>query len=202
MSWILTESWIFGVRWALSSLASSRAPAATGAGFVFALCFFSRFLVASGGVEGVDILTDDSTCPVSIFRFFLSGDFAFNNPWVLQSGDALSEAAFAIFAFAFTLAPSRRAFRAWLAFFYVIEKRCLRNHESVVLEMNQRTFFSALLDTPVVVSDNFGLATELRFRMSQALSLGFASTELSLNRLKRRICAYRNLKKKEKKVSR
>lgn len=55
--------------------------------------------------------------------------------------------------------------------------------------MNQRTFFSALLDTPEVVSDNFGLVFGLRFRMSQALSLGFASAESSLNRLKRRIWA-------------
>jgi hypothetical protein len=65
--------------------------------------------VAGGGVEGVDILTDGSTCPMSIFRFFLGGDFGFN-PGV--SGDVLSEVAFAFFAFAFTLASSRRAFRA------------------------------------------------------------------------------------------
>ena len=57
--------------------------------------------------------------------------------------------------------------------------------------MNQRTFFSALLDTPEVVSDNFTFVFGLGFRMSQALSLGFASAELSLNRLKRRIWAYR-----------
>lgn len=55
--------------------------------------------------------------------------------------------------------------------------------------MDQQTFFSALLDTPEVVSDNFGLVSELRFRMSHALSLGFASAELSLNCLKRRVWA-------------
>ena len=57
--------------------------------------------------------------------------------------------------------------------------------------MNQRTFFSALLDKPELVKDNFGLVFGLGFRMSQALSFGFASAELSLNRLKRRIWAYR-----------
>lgn len=63
--------------------------------------------------------------------------------------------------------------------------------------MNQRTFFSALLDTPEVVSDDFGLVIELlRFRMSPALSLGFASAELSLNRLKRRIWAYRKFQER------
>jgi hypothetical protein len=124
---------------------SSRASAAAGTGFVFALSFLSRFLVASDGVEGV-ILTDDSTCSVSTFRFFLGGDFGFNNPGV--SGDVLSGVAFAFFAFAFTLASSRRAFRAWLAFFYVIEKRCLRNYELVVL-LNEPTnlFFRSFRHT-------------------------------------------------------
>ena len=116
MSWILTES--FGDLWALSS--PSRAPAAAGASFALALSFLSRFLVGGGGVERADILTDGSTCPTSIFRFFLGGDFGFINSGV--SGDAPSEVAFAFFAFAFTLATSRRAFRARLAFSYVIKK--------------------------------------------------------------------------------
>jgi hypothetical protein len=90
---------------ALSS--SSRAPVVAGADFVSALSFLSRFLMAGDGVEGGDILTDGS---ISIFRFFLGCGFGFVNPGV--SGDVLSEAAFAFFAFAFTLAPSRRAFRA------------------------------------------------------------------------------------------
>ena len=125
MSWILTESWILGGPRALSS--SSRAPAAAGAGFAFALFFLSRFLVANGGVEGVDILTDGSTCSVSIFRFFLGGDFASG-----ASGGVLSALAFAFFAFAFTLASSRRAFRAWLAFFYMVEKGCWE----IILELS------------------------------------------------------------------
>ena len=80
---------------------------------MFALSFLSRFLVGGGGVEGADILT---TCPMSIFRFFLGGGFGFINPGV--SGEVLSGVAFAFFAFAFTLASSRRAFRARLAFSY------------------------------------------------------------------------------------
>ena len=55
--------------------------------------------------------------------------------------------------------------------------------------MDEQTFFSALLDTPDVVKDNFGFVSELRFRICQALSLGLASAELSLNCLKRRVWA-------------
>ena len=95
---------------ALSS--SSRAPEAAGASFVFVLFFLSRFLVADGGVEGVDILTDGGICSKSIFRFFLGGDFGFISPGVPGDVPVLSEMAFAFFAFAFTLASSRRAFRA------------------------------------------------------------------------------------------
>jgi hypothetical protein len=91
-------------------LSSSRASEAAGAGFVFALSFLLRFLVAGGGVEGVDILTDGSTCSMSTLRFFLGGGFGSINPEL--SGDLLSKVAFAFFAFAFTLASSRRAFRA------------------------------------------------------------------------------------------
>lgn len=79
---------------------------------MLALSFLLRFLV-EGGVDGVNVLTDGSrTCSTSIFRFFLGGDFCFiNSGW---SGDVpvLSEVVFAFFAFAFTLASSRRAFRA------------------------------------------------------------------------------------------
>jgi hypothetical protein len=106
MSWILTEVLILGCPRALSS--SSRA---TEASFVFALSFLLRFLVAGGGVEGVDISTDGSICSLSIFRFFLGGDFGFINSGGM-SVDVLSKAAFAFFAFAFTLASSRRDFRA------------------------------------------------------------------------------------------
>ena len=74
---------------------------------MFALFFLSRFLVAGGGG---DILTDGSTCPMSIFLFFLGGDFSFINLGV--PGDVLSEVASTFFAFAFTFAFSRRAFRA------------------------------------------------------------------------------------------
>ena len=92
---------------------SSRAPETAGAGFGFALSFLLRLLVAGGGVEGVDILTDGSTSSgsKSIFLFFFGGDFEIN-PGPGVSGDFFSEVAFAFFAFAFTLASSRRAFRA------------------------------------------------------------------------------------------
>ena len=111
MSWILTEFLILGGLRALSS--SSRAPEAAGASFAFVLSFLLRFLVVGGGVEGVDILTDGSICSLSIFRFFLGGDVGFVNSGLgRMSVDLFSKAAFAFFAFAFTLASSRRAFRA------------------------------------------------------------------------------------------
>jgi len=72
MSWILTKSWISGGPGILSS--SLRAPAAAGARFVFELSFLEPFLVAGGEA---DVLTDGSTCPRSIFRLFLGGDFDF-----------------------------------------------------------------------------------------------------------------------------
>lgn len=81
---------------------------------MLALSFLLRFLVA-GGVDGLDVLTDDtgsSTCSMSIFRFFLGGDFGFINSGLSGNVPVLSEMAFAFFAFAFTLASSRRAFRA------------------------------------------------------------------------------------------
>lgn len=105
-----------GGSWTLSS--SLRAPTAAEAGFVFALSLLRR-LVTGGGFERVDILADGTTCSMSIFRFFLGGDFGFINPGGV-SGDVLSEVAFAFFAFAFTLACSRRAFRTSIAFFYMI----------------------------------------------------------------------------------
>jgi len=111
MSWILTGALILGGPRALSS--SSRAPEGAGASFVFALSFLLRFLMAGGGVGGVDISTDGSISSLSIFRFFLGGDVGFFNSGLRgMSVDVLSKAAFAFFAFAFTLASSRRAFRA------------------------------------------------------------------------------------------
>ena len=117
MSWILTESWIIGD--------PQRAPAVAvaGAGFVFAPSSLSRFLMAGGGAEGADISPDGNTFPMSIFRFFLGGDFDFVDLGVSDGwADILSEVAFALLVLAFSLASSRRAFRrAWLAF-YIIGK--------------------------------------------------------------------------------
>lgn len=81
---------------------------------MFPFSFLSRFLVASGGVSGADILTDGSTSPMSIFRFFLGGDFDFVDSGASDGGTGvLSEVAFAFsfLALAFSLASSRRAFR-------------------------------------------------------------------------------------------
>ena len=76
---------------------------------MLALSFLLRFLI-EGGVDGV---TDgSSTCSTSIFRFFLGGDFGFINSGLSGDVPVVSEVVFAFFAFAFTLASSRRAFRA------------------------------------------------------------------------------------------
>lgn len=79
--------------------------------FVFALCF----LVAGDGAEGarvLDMLVGGSTCPLSILRFFLGGRFSFVDPGVSDGWvGVLSEVAFNLFAFAFSLASCRRAFR-------------------------------------------------------------------------------------------